>query len=699
MDRKDFLFEIGVEELPASYIALAIDYLVKYFEENLRGRNLHFEHISYYSTPRRLALIIHELVIKQNDEVVEKVGPAKSVAFNSDGTLTKAGEGFIRGANCEAKDSFIIETPKGEYIAVKKEVKGELSSVILKDIGATAIKKIQFPKAMYWKAKTEKFARPIRWITALFGEDVINIECNGLKAGRVTYGNVFSKKGVEISIDRPLNYPILLEKEGMVIADRDKRKSVIFNQINKLASGRNSKVIEPEDLLEEVTDIVEYPTAVLARYNESYLSLPNKLIEATLVKNQKYFPLYKADGEMENHFIFVANNLPEYAENTRAGNERVVKARLDDAEFYYKEDGAKNISYFNDKLSEVIFAASLGTVYEKTRRIAKLTEYLSEELKLSSEEKNDSMRLADICKFDLSTLMVGEKEFATLQGYVGRNYAQLWGEKESVAIGIEEHYFPLGPTHDLPSNRCATVVSIADKIDTLAAVFGIGIIPTGSNDPYALRRAANGMVRILFEKELRIDLEKLIAHTYDLLQDKLKPDNNGKVNLLNYFRQRIEWYMQQHGFSQDICKAVLATSDYDFVKIKAKVITLDKVKNSEDFKSLAISFKRVSNIISKETEYKTLREDLLVEKEEQELNRAVAQKEVIINDLSEQEGYQGIVHHLINLKTEIDNFFDKVMVNVESKEVRDNRYALLKRVRELFLAVADLSFIVVDNEK
>ncbi|MCB5230649.1 MAG: glycine--tRNA ligase subunit beta [Candidatus Cloacimonas sp.] len=699
MDKKDFLFEIGVEELPASYIAPAVLALSGYFDESLRSKNLSFTRVDQYSTPRRLTIIVKDLDVKQRDEIVERIGPAKRVAYNEDGTLSKAGAGFIRGAQCEEADSFIVNTSKGEYIAVKKMMLGEQTIHLLEEIATAALKKISFPKTMYWRAKTEKFARPIRWLVAIYGEELVKVEYNGIKTDKITNGNVLSKTGKAIVIDTPNSYLSKLEIDGLVIADREKRKRSIEDQIIKLSTENNSRLLNYKELLEEVTDIVEYPTAVLASFKEDYLTLPNRLIEATLVKNQKYFPLYNEDGGMNSHFIFIANNRPDYAENTKEGNERVVKARLDDAEFYYKEDSAKNIEYFNEKLNDIIFAAKLGTVYEKTRRIMKLAAYISRELGLSEETALDAQRLADVCKFDLTSLMVGEKEFATLQGYVGRNYATVWGEKESVAIGIEEHYFPLNSTHSLPSNECATVVSIADKIDTLCGVFGTGVIPTGSNDPFALRRVANGIVRILFEKELSFNLKELIEYAYELFEEKLEKDNQGKENLLNFFDQRIEWYLQQQGVDQGVCRAVMAESDYEFTAIQSKAILLNDIRDTEEFKLMTISFKRVSNIISKESEFQSVDDSLFIAKEEKELFDALVSKEKIVQELVADREYAKVIDNFMEIRIEIDAFFDGVMVNVEDKRVRDNRYALLKRIREMFLTIGDLSLIVFDNEK
>ncbi|MBW6515499.1 MAG: glycine--tRNA ligase subunit beta [Candidatus Cloacimonetes bacterium] len=699
MVMKDLLFEIGIEELPASYIQPALESLVKHLSESLSKAKLTYSEIEKYSTPRRLSLCVKSLPLQQEDEKIEKIGPAISVAYNPDGTLSKAGSGFIKSAGINPEAVVIKKTDKGDYIKADVLVIGKKTEKILQQILPESIKKITFPKTMYWNSKNVTFARPIRWLVAIFGDDLINFEYDGLKTGRVTYGNVLNIEAKQINIDKIEDYSLLLES-SYVICDRDRRKELIREQLTKLAISVNGEVNFDGGLLDEVTDIVEYPTAVLASFNEKYLQLPQRIIHSTLSKNQKYFSLYSKDKkQMLNSFIFIANNLPEYASNTKDGNERVVKARLDDAVFYYQEDLQRSRAYFNERLSKMVFQAELGTIKDKIDRIVDITSYLSDKLKLEQDLKDKAIRAASICKFDLATNMIAEKEFTGLQGYIGMNYAVKFGEDHQVAQAIEEHYLPLSFTDKLPQTIIGIIIALADKIDTLCGIFGIGRIPTGSNDPFALRRAGNGIVRILYENELSVNLPDLIDFTYCLINKHLKEADKNKVEILNFFKQRAEWLLEQNKIDYDIINAVIIDGFSEITLLKKKVKALQALRNREDFESLILSFKRVSNIIAKEKDFKEIDPGLFSEDAEKDLYQVLKDlEEESIKHLTEQD-YMALLESFISIKDKIDLFFDKVLVNVEENSVRNNRYALLYRLRKLFLQVGDLSLIVIEGEK
>lgn len=696
--KKDLLFEIGVEELPASYIEPALDSLVKYLERSLQNEKLDFSGIIRYSTPRRVALRIKGIPEKQDDETTEKVGPASKIAFNADGSLTKAGQGFLKSSGATREALEIKKTPKGEYISAKVHIKGDLTLKILRQLLPEAIKKIKFPKTMYWKSKNVTFARPIRSLLAIYGDEVIDFEFDGVKTDRVTFGKILYKKAEAARVDDIDNYPSILEKR-LVICDREKRKRSIREQIEKLAEELDSK-IDPEDkLLEEVTDIVEYPTAVSAKFDEKYLKLPARIIHSTLAKNQKYFTLYSSgENDLLNNFIFIADNHPEYASDTRLGNEKVVKARLDDAVFYLEEDLQKSIEYFNERLTQTVFQASLGSIRDKVERIVRISAFLAKSLDVDGKTRDQVQRAASICKFDLATSMIAEKEFAGLQGYVGKNYALRFGEERSVAEAIEEHYQPLSFTDSLPQSLIGTILSIADKIDTLCGIFGIGNIPTGSQDPYALRRAGNGVIRIIYEKELAFKLSELLDYAYSLVNHLLKEKDNNKEELKNYLIQRIRWVLEQNRIDYDIIDAVMVSGFSDPDKLKKKVEALQLLRERDDFEKLIISFKRVSNIIAQEEHFADLDEKLFREAAEKKLFQALLDLERESQPLLANNDYRKLLERFISLKDKIDHFFDSVMVNVEDKELRKNRYALLERIKRLFLHIGDLSLIVIEGE-
>ena len=697
--KRDLLFEIGVEELPAGYIRTGLESLCKYLSTTLSRERLTHAEMRTYSTPRRLTVLIQALAEKQEDEVVEKVGPAVRIAYNEKGNLTKAGEGFLRSAGVDKEQLEIKKTDKGEYITARVHNRGEESLKILPALLKEAIRKISFPKTMYWNSRQITFARPIRWLVALFGNEIIEFDLDGLKTGRITYGNILDRKGESITLDNPDRYLELLE-EKFVIADRERRKQLIREQLDRLAASLNSRIDYSDNLLEEVTDIVEFPTAVTADYDVKYLKLPERIIHSTLATNQKYFPLYsREDRKLQNSFIFVANNHPNYAENTIEGNRRVVKARLDDAVFYFEEDLERSIDYFNEKLKKTGFHASLGSISDKVERIVKLADFLTERLHIDRELSDKVLRAAAICKFDLVTSMIAEKEFAGLQGYVGMNYALHFGEDPVVATAIEEHYHPLSFYDDIPSSVTGKIVAMADKIDTLCGIFGIGNLPTGSNDPFALRRAGNGVIRILYEEELQVNLPELINYTYSLLNERLPEPDNNKSELNSFFRQRIEWLLEQNKIDYDIVNAVIA-ADIDYIPlVKQRVEALQKFRKRGDFEGLILSFKRVSNIIARSSELANVDAGLLQEQEEKQLYQDLIELEKRAEPLLEKRNFQALLDLFISLKERIDLFFDHVLVNVEEENLRLNRYALLNRIKTLFLQVGDLSEVVIEGEK
>ena len=697
MSNKDFLFELGLEEIPAGYIAAAIKKLSDHFANQLKDAKLAYKEMIQYSTPRRFAIKIIGLQTEQNDEIIERIGPAKMAAYDTEGNLSKAALGFLRGAGAEAEDLFIKETPKGEKIAVKKEIKGKTAEEILQQIIIDVIPKINFPKSMRWGSGILAFARPIRWLLVLFGDDVLSVEFNGLKAGQISYGNRFQKLNNPVEITSIDNYESCL-KSVFVIPNRAVRKQMIEDQLKRVFVRSKNEIVPDLGLLEIVTDLVEYPTAVIADFNEKYLKLPQKVIISTLSQHQKYFAVKDKKGKITNQFVFISNGDANYSDLIKLGNEKVITARLEDADFFYKEDTSISLENFVDKLDEVTFQEQLGSLKDKTNRIVKSVEYITKILESSREITADAKRGALLCKADLVTLMLGEKEFTKLQGYMGMEYARKSGENENVARTIYEHYLPRGERDGLPSSEAGAIVAIADKLDTVCGIIGVDMVPTGSKDPFALRRAANGIVQIIDSFSFEFDLFKLIDSVFENLRSKLsKPDNNKDV-VYDFFRQRANWLLKQKEIEYDVIDSVTHIDPTNIPDIIHRAKALQNFKKQEDFIKLVLGFKRVSNIIAEVKETSPVKMDLLQEEMEQILYANYLKLKINIEKLLPEKNYQEILSLLVEFGSTIDKFFDDVLVNVDELQIKQNRYNILANIRKLFLQVADLSKLVVDNE-
>lgn len=697
MPKKNFLFEIGVEEIPAGYIAGAVNKLISFFESSLKEAKLDFDKIIPFSTPRRLAIKIISLQSQQEDEIVEKVGPAKAVAYDSDGKLTKAALGFLKGAGATEKDIFIKSTTKGDKIAVKKEIKGRETTEILAQIIRDIIPKIPFPKSMKWKSRKLSFARPIRWLVVLFGNEVIDLEIEGIKSGNISYGNRFQKLVNPIEISDIKEYEKKLEN-AFVIPYRNERKAKIEKQLRTLFRKNDEEIILNKNLLETVIDLVEYPTAVVAKFDRKYLELPELVVTSTLSEHQKYFAIHDGKNNLVNKFVFVSNGDSKYSDLIRSGNEKVIKARLEDAEFYFKEDTKKHLINFVPLLAHVFFQEELGTLAEKISRIQNLVNYICKELQFTEEIRRDSEEAAYLCKADLVTMMLGEKEYTKLQGYIGHQYALKSGIKKNVALAIEEHYLPRSEKDSLPTGIEGSIVAIADKIDTVCGIIGVDMIPTGSKDPFALRRAANGIVQIIANQNFEINLHNLIDETFEILQNKLeKPDNNKDI-VYDFFRQRVNWLLKQRGIDYDVIESVMHIDHSNIPDLVHRAEALKNFLQREDFIKLVLGFKRVSNIIVKAAEISEVNEKLLKEKTEILLYKEYNILKEKIAKLLPAKAYGDVLQELVVFGAVIDKFFDDVLVNVDDKNIRQNRYNLLNKIRELFLQVADISKIVVEGE-
>ena len=694
MDKKDFLFELGVEEIPAAYIAGAIKTIKDHFETNLKKANLEFNEFQVFSTPRRFAIKITSLQTQQKDEIIERTGPAKDMAYDADGNLTNAALGFLRGTGADEKDIIIKQTSKGEKIAIKKEVKGKPATSILKNLIKNTIAEIKFQKSMKWGSSKLSFARPIRWLLALFGNEIIELEFENIKSGNTTYGNRFQKLNNPIVINSIDEYEKKLSRV-LVIPNREERKKIIQKQMDEFFMNSDEKVIENNKLLETVTDLVEYPTAVIAEFDKKYLELPKLVVTSTLSEHQKYFSISKQNGKLSNKFVFISNGDPQYSNLIKQGNEKVITARLEDAEFFYKEDTAQPLDTFVPKLSEVTFQQKLGSVLEKTERIKKITGFLYDELDISDDVKKHSLRGAQLCKADLVTLMLGEKEFTKLQGYIGHQYALKSGEDKETALVIEEHY----QNGDNEMSLAGSVVAIADKIDTICGIIGVDMIPTGSKDPFALRRAANGVVQIISNNKFEIDIHKLIDKSFELLESKLEKPEKNKDVVYDFFKQRVNWLLKQKQIDYDIIESVMHIDHSNIPDLIHRAEALQELKKQEDFIKLVLGFKRVSNIIAEVKETSNVKQEIIQEEIERILYVKYLDLKIKIEELLPDKNYKRILEELVEYGSTIDNFFDDVLVNVEDVEIKQNRYNILFCIQELFLQVADLSKLVIEGEK
>jgi len=697
VDKRDFLFEIGTEEIPSGYIQYAVDCLRESFEADLHEYGLSWERMGLYSTPRRLAIKILGLDSSQADQTVEKVGPAKKVAYSEDGTLTKAGQGFLNSTLMHEQDITTINTPKGDYIAVKVFIKGKKTSELLPNFMKNALERINFPKTMRWGEHRFQFARPIRWLLALFNDEVVNFEFCKLQTSAHSMGNRNVKIRHIVPIHHISDYPKKL-KMVKVIAEREERKALIKIQLEAL-SQEGVNIIKDERLLDTVTDLVEYPTAVRATFDAKYLSLPSKIITSTLTQNQKYFSVLDSENRLTNEFIFISNGDPAHSELIRAGNERVVNARLADARFYFTEDIKKPLSSYTEKLGDVVFHAKLGTLLDKTDRITALCKYIAQIINANKTQTASIVRTSRLVKADLVTSMLGEKEFTKLQGYIGMNYALLSGEKPQAALAIYEHYMPRGQNDDLPSNIIGAVIAIADKIDTVCGIIGVGLIPTGSADPFAIRRSANGIIQIIDKYEYKISLSQLVDTACHNLLTIVPTIFSYKEVILNYLKQRIKWYLETQEIDPDVAEALWGFTWDDVSDIKSRARDLQEFKGHQDFEVLVSAYKRVNNILSKNETKAPVEVKLLKETTERMLHEHLKEIQVAIKPFLEKMDYKQVLQDIVPLGKHIDIFFEKVLVMCEDERLKANRLALLNEIKELFLTVADISVISYENKE
>lgn len=684
----DFLFEIGLEELPSRYVDEAESNLKKLIESELKNERIGFSTVESYSTPRRVAVIVKDIAEKQEDLNKKSVGPSIEIAYKDD-MLTKAGEGFVKSQGASSDEIKIIENEKGKYIYIEQFLAGKMTKEILANILTTVIKKIEFEKSMKWGTNTFRFARPIKWFVALLGNEILDFEFEGLKASNKTRGmRYFASQ--DIIIANPGEYEVKL-KENFVIPKKEERKQALLKSIKENCENDGDIVLINDYLLEEVINLVEYPYAIKGEFSKDYLELPEEIITITMEIHQRYFPVRDSNKKLRNKFI-VIRNAPEYSETVKKGNEKVIEPRLADARFFYQEDLKIPLDNNVEKLKTVVFQKDLGTIYSKIKRSEKIAKYLIEKLGYEAK-KEDILRTVKLAKADLVSNMIGEKEFTKLQGFMGADYALKLGEKDSVSLGIKEHYYPRFQGDLLPSGIEGIIAGISDRVDTLVGCFGVGLIPTGSKDPYALRRAALGIVNIIISSNLDISLKEIINISLDALQnDGVLKAKREKVeaDVLEFFKQRIINVLSDMKYSKEIISAVVNRNFDNIVDVLEKVRILIEYSKKDDFAKLLQTIKRVGNI-SKDNKDDKVNEKLFQNEYEKNLWKKSNELSVSVEKLLKEKDYAEYLDTILKISVDIDKYFENTIVIDENKELRFNRVNQLTYLMNIFTKMAYLN--------
>ena len=683
----DFLVEIGTEELPPKALKNLSAAFTKGIVSGLKEAGLVAEEIIPYAAPRRLAVWIKSAPQRQEDQIVERKGPAVKAAFDAEGNPSKAAQGFARSCGVEVADLQRQETPKGAWLLFRQQQEGQPTADLLPEIVAQSLAALPIPKRMRWGDGEAEFVRPVHWIVMLADDQVIDAEIFGIKTGRESRGHRFHAPDA-INITNPASYAEQL-KQAYVSADYMARREMIREQVGKVSAELGGTAIMPESLLEEVSALVEWPVAIAGKFEERFLDVPQEALIYTMQGDQKYFGLTDAYGKLMPNFITISNIESKDPSKVAEGNERVIRPRFSDAEFFWEQDKKQSLESRREKLKSVVFQQKLGTVYEKSERVAQLGAYIACQLKA---DESLVVRAAQIAKCDLVTDMVFE--FTDLQGTMGRYYALHDGEDAEVAQAMEEQYLPKYAGDELPASTTGRVLALAERIDTLTGIFAIGQKPTGSKDPFALRRAALGILRIMIELELPLDLADVLDNAAEQLAERLgaKPDTQAA---LDYILERLRAYYQDQGINAELVEAVATLKPTQPLDFDRRIKAVEAFRQLTAAESLAAANKRIGNILSKvEGELtETVDAALLQEPAEQALAAAVTAQQKKVFPLFAAGEYQSALMSLSELQQAVDNFFDEVMVMADDEALKHNRLALLNNLRGLFLQVADLSVL------
>ena len=691
---KDLLLEIGLEEMPAHVVTPSRIQLEEKVIKFLDEHHLDYETVQSFATPRRLAVKVTAIPEKQADVEEEVKGPAKKIALDAEGNWSKAAQGFVRGQGVTTEDIVFKELNGVEYVYVTKFTKGQSAKEVLTKLN-DVITSLTFPVTMHWANYDFEYIRPIHWIVALLDDEVIPFKVLDVTTGQTSRGHRFL--GDDVTFQHANEYEAKL-KEQFVVVQPNERKQMIVDQANALAAEKNWQLALDEELLEEVTNLVEYPTAFVGSFDEKYLSVPDEVLVTSMKEHQRYFEVRNDQGLLMPHFIAVRNGDNVHLENVIKGNEKVLIARLEDAEFFYNEDKKLTIEACVEKLKNVTFHEKIGSIYEKMQRVALIAQIIGRKVGLSEEELEDLKRVSEIYKFDLVTNMVGE--FPELQGIMGEKYALLQGEKPAVATAIREHYLPTSSEGELPETAIGAVLALADKLDSVFSFFSVGMIPTGSNDPYALRRQTYGVIRIIEDKGWTFPLVQLQTEVDEAVNQDVEKYgvllNEGQAEVVEFVKARLRQLLMTKNVRHDIIDAVVSAEQADLSKLFASANILKSRFEDQDFKPSMEALTRVINLAKKGQELLGDTEEgidpsLFENKAEKELYQAV-------NDLSEAFATRTIAENyeaLVNLRPLIDAYFNETMVMVEDEKVKQNRLKQLMQIAKMALSIASLDLLIV----
>ncbi|MGQ9921222.1 MAG: glycine--tRNA ligase subunit beta [Desulfobacca sp.] len=685
----DLLIEIGTEEIPARFIPPVLEEMKVTFQKRLEQERIAVGEIRTMGTPRRLALLAAALAPQQAESTTEVIGPPKTVAYDAAGQPTPAALGFARAQGVDVQDLVVVETEKGPYLAVKKHAAGLPTRDRLPDLLPDWILGLSFPKSMRWGSLSITFARPIHWLVALYGEEVIPCSIGDIAAGAVTYGHRFqAPQAIPLRSAAAADYVAAL-RQAHVLVDPEERRAALVAQLEEAARSVQGQIVPNLELLQENIFLVEHPNVTLGNFETRFLELPDEVLITSMREHQRYFSLRDAQGKLLPHFIAVNNTLARDPAVVRQGHERVLRARLSDAMFFFQEDRKVKLDNWVEELKGVVYHSLLGTSYDKMARFRSLATYLAE--RLLPDKVDKVQRAATLCKADLVSGMVGE--FPSLQGIMGREYARLAGEDPEVAEAIWEHYLPRHAGDQLPTNLVGAMVGLADRLDSICGCFGVGLIPSGAADPYGLRRQALAIINILWDKKFYLDLDAAVRYSLSLLQEKLtEPLEKTQREVMEFCRTRLHHLLVGEGLSAEVVEAVLSTSFIDIVEAMQRAHALEEVRRSLDFPALAVAFKRVINI-SRGTPATPVQPELFEQPEERQLLAATEAMEAAVAQALPGRDYPAVFKALASLKTPVDNFFDAVLVMTDNLPVRANRLALLVRISQTFLQLADFSRI------
>jgi len=686
MSTRDFLVEIGTEELPPKALNKLSDAFAAGIESNLKEANIEFAKVNIYASPRRLAVLINDVSESQPDLDIEKRGPAVKAAFDENGNASKAAQGFARGCGVEVSELETMSTDKGEWLVFRAQEKGKATVELIAAMVDQSLAKLPIPKRMRWGDSSAEFVRPVHWVVMLFGHDIIDAEILGVKSGRESRGHRFHHPE-NINLQSPEDYVHRLKSPGYVMVDRDERMQTIKLQAEQAAEKLGGKALIDEGLLLEVNGLVEWPVAVTGDFDKEFLEVPAESIISSMQDHQKYFPVIDANNTLMPHFITISNIESKNPEKVKEGNERVIRPRLGDAKFFWEQDGKKKLESHIESLDKVVFQTKLGSVGDKSRRVAKIAEAIAKEL---GENAEYAKRAGLLCKCDLMTEMVCE--FTDLQGIMGRYYAIKDGEAQEVADALDEQYMPRFAGDKLPQGKTGQILSLADKLDTLLGIFSIGQKPTGEKDPFALRRAALGALRILIECKLDLDLKVLLSHAADGLAEKV--DGKQAIDeVIGFMIDRLKVYYTSQKITVDVYDAVQVLKPTRPIDFDRRIHAVNEFRKMDEAESLAAANKRIGNILRKvEGDMPNLvRVDLLIEAAEKQLYEQLQNISAVVTPQLDAGEYAEALKQLAGLRDPIDAFFDQVMVMADDEALKHNRIALLNQLHGLFIKAADLS--------